>query len=171
MSRLSRRARGNKETSDLDLTTFLNLMVVLISFLLVTAVFSRITIQELSLPKAGSGGATPDTPVITIEVILRKNVLEVFDGKNVLASWPKIGEEHDVAKLNAFLRQQKAQHEEKTDATLLVESDIPYEDVIKVMDAVKEARVQEEGQDQMTRIPLFPDLSVGDAPVAGGNTP
>jgi biopolymer transport protein ExbD len=41
--------RKKDQLQDLELTTFLNLMVVLISFLLVTAVFSRISIQELKL--------------------------------------------------------------------------------------------------------------------------
>ena len=49
--------RRTGETPELDMTTFLNLMVVLVPFLLITAVFSRITIVELSLPSSAGGVA------------------------------------------------------------------------------------------------------------------
>ncbi len=50
-----RRKHGkSKEAPELDITAFLNLMVVLVPFLLVSAVFSRITILELNMP-AGAG--------------------------------------------------------------------------------------------------------------------
>ena len=45
-------------TYEIDVTTFLNLMVVLVPFLLITAVFSRLTIVELNLPSAAGGAAT-----------------------------------------------------------------------------------------------------------------
>ena len=51
----------NKQPMELDVTTFLNLMVVLVPFLLITAVFSRITIVELTLPSS-SGGSSAQPP-------------------------------------------------------------------------------------------------------------
>lgn len=158
-----RRSRRKREPADLELTTFLNMMVVLIAFLLVTAVFSRIAIQELKLP-TGSGGAAPDKPVVTIEVILRKKGLEISDGKRVVAAIPKSGDKHDLPKLSQYLQNLKEKYSEKTDATLLAEPDISYEDVITVMDAVKAARIKQDGQDEPKIIVLFPDVSVGDAP-------
>jgi len=158
-----RRQRRKKELADLDLTTFLNMMVVLIAFLLVSAVFSRITIQELKLPSA-AGRSTPDKPVITIEVIVRKAGLEISDGKRVVAAIPRSGGAYNLPKLSEYLQHLKEQYSEKTDATLLSEADIPYEDVITVMDAVKAARIKEPGKDEPKIVVLFPDLSIGDAP-------
>ena len=40
----------SKEPHQLEITPFLNLMVALVPFLLVTAVFSRVAILELNLP-------------------------------------------------------------------------------------------------------------------------
>jgi len=48
--------QSGKAPPELEITTFLNLMVVLVPFLLITAVFSRITILQLKLPE-GAGGA------------------------------------------------------------------------------------------------------------------
>ena len=45
-----RRTKGGAH--EIDVTTFLNLMVVLVPFLLITAVFSRLTIVELNLPSS-----------------------------------------------------------------------------------------------------------------------
>ena len=63
------RRRGAEQT-ELDMTTFLNLMVVLVPFLLITAVFSRITVVELSLPST-AGGAAAAVPTLRIEVVVR----------------------------------------------------------------------------------------------------
>lgn len=167
-----RRPRRKRELADLELTTFLNMMVVLIAFLLVTAVFSRIAIQELRLPTA-AGGAVADKPVVTIEVIVRKNRIEVGDGKKVVMTIPKEADKHDLPKLSQYLQGLKKQYSEKTDATILVEPDIAYEDVITVMDTVKAARVKneaqagqesQEGQENVQLVVLFPDVSLGDAP-------
>ena len=55
-----RRSPHAARPPELDMTTFLNLMVVLVPFLLITAVFSRITIVELDMPcRARAGGAAP----------------------------------------------------------------------------------------------------------------
>jgi biopolymer transport protein ExbD len=167
-SKLSRRRKG-QENHDLELTTFLNLLVVLISFLLVTSVFSRIAIQELKLPTAaGAGGAIDTPPPVTIEVVLRNSAVQVQvskDGKtSVTASFPKSGDSYELDKLSEYLQGLKSQYADKNDATLLIEPDIAYEHVIHVMDTVKMARVQQPGQESMQKIPLFPDVSVGDAP-------
>ena len=48
------RKRRQAETPEMDITAFMNLMVVLVPFLLITAVFSRLAIIELNLPAASS---------------------------------------------------------------------------------------------------------------------
>jgi len=163
-----RHRRSHKsEPEDLELTTFLNVLVVLISFLLVTAVFSRLAIQELNLPAAAAGGAAPAKPLLTVEVIVRKNRLEIGDGRRVVASMPKTGDQYDLARLSQYLQNLKGQHSDKTDATLLVEPDISYDDMTRVLDVVKIARVNRtglDGKEQAELVSLFPDVSVGDAP-------
>lgn len=163
MARLHHYKR-NKEDPELDVTTFLNLMVVLIPFLLVTAVFSRITVQELNLPAAAGGGPVLDKPLVTIEVIVRKDSLEIGDGKSVVAAIPKVEEQYDLKKLSELLMRLKDEYSEKEDATILIEPDIEYEDVIHVMDAIKRADIKQPGQEEVQKIVLFPELSIGDAP-------
>ncbi|GAA5524712.1 hypothetical protein Maes01_01269 [Microbulbifer aestuariivivens] len=82
-----RRHAKSKEAPELDITAFLNLMVVLVPFLLVSAVFSRVTILELNMP-SGAGGGAPDEPKVTVEVVVRKDTLEISDGEKVIARFP-----------------------------------------------------------------------------------
>lgn len=156
--------KKGEQPQELDVTTFLNLMVVLIPFLLVTAVFSKITIQELNLPTQAAGGAVLDKPLVTIEVMVRKSGLEIGDGKSIHTSIPRKEGKYDLAMLSEELRDLKDRYREKEDVTVLLESDIEYEDMIGVMDAVKVVQVMPPGQTVAQPVVLFPDVSIGDAP-------
>jgi biopolymer transport protein ExbD len=155
--------RRKEETPGLDITTFLNLMVVLIPFLLISAVFSRITIMELSVPTS-SGGSALTAPNFAIEVIVREKGLEIANGSSVEAAIPKKDDQYDMQILNEMLMRLKAQYPEKDDATVLMEPDIEYDHLIQIMDAVRGAEVQEEGSEAVKRVVLFPNISIGDAP-------
>lgn len=155
--------KRHKETPELDVTTFLNLMVVLIPFLLITAVFSRITIMELNLPTA-AGAHAAAKPEVTIEVIVRKNTLQIGNGRGVVHSIPKVNDKYDLKQLSEYLQKLKSKYGAKDDATVLIEPDIDYEDVIHVMDAVRVAEVRQPGQEEVQKVELFPAISIGEAP-------
>ena len=152
------------ETPELNITTFLNLMVVLIPFLLISAVFSRVTIMELSVPTSAGGSAT-NAPNFAIEVIVRKAGFEIANGSSVEAAIPKKEGHYDMEMLSKMLIRLKAQYPQKEDATVLLEPDIEYDHLIQVMDAVRGTKPQtEEDSQEVQNIVLFPDISIGDAP-------
>ncbi len=155
--------RRREETPGLDVTTFMNLMVVLIPFLLISAVFSRVTIMELSVPTS-AGGAALSTPNFAIEVIVRKAGLEIANGSSVQAAIPKKDNGYDLQMLHEMLMRLKALYPEKEDATVLMEPDIEYDYLIQIMDAVRGAEVQAEGSEEVKKMVLFPNISIGDAP-------
>lgn len=166
MLRKFRRKRKSQGTPDLDITTFMNLMVVLVPFLLITAVFSRVTILELSVP-TGAGGKTAGKPNFTIEVIVRKAGLELANGSSVVAAIPKKDDQYDLDMLNKMLTRLKVDYPEKEDATVLMEPDIQYDYLIRVMDTVRGAEVVadlENGKQEQKQGVLFPVISIGDAP-------
>jgi len=163
MTRRLHNKRSTRETPELDITTFLNLMVVLIPFLLISAVFSRVTIMELSVPTS-AGGSAVKTPNFAIEVIVRKSGFEIANGSSVEAAIPKKDDQYDMEMLSEMLMRLKAKYPDKEDATVLMEPDIEYDYLIQVMDAVRGAEVQAEGSEEVQRIELFPDISIGDAP-------
>ena len=163
MARRHRYRRGIEETPGLDVTTFLNLMVVLIPFLLISAVFSRITIMELNVPTS-AGGSASNTPNFAIEVIVRKAGLEIANGRTVEVAIPKKDDQYDMEMLSAMLMRLKTRFPEKEDATVLMEPEIEYDYLIQIMDAVRGSEVQVEGSEEVEKIVLFPDISIGDAP-------
>jgi biopolymer transport protein ExbD len=159
--------RRRADPPDLDMTTFLNLMVVLVPFLLITAVFSRITIVELSLPSSAGGAAVSD-PKFRVEVIVRDAGLELTNGTVPIAAIPKRDDgEYDLAQLGELVMALKRQHPDTDDASVLLEPQIEYDNLIQVMDVVRSVAVPaEEGAEdqQPRRIALFTDISIGDAP-------
>jgi biopolymer transport protein ExbD len=160
MARAHHYRRRQKESPELDMTTFMNLMVVLVPFLLITAVFSRITIVELDLPSTRS--TAPATPTFRVEVVVRDAGLEIMDGSQVIAAIPKVGDAYDLPKLSEYLVAIKSEYPEKEDASVLLEPDIQYDHLIQVMDTVRSVETHEGAQ--MARADLFTAISIGDAP-------
>jgi len=142
------------------MTTFLNLMVVLVPFLLITAVFSRITIVELDLPSAT--GPAPTEPTFRVEVVVREAGIEIMDGAQVIAAIPKVDGEYDLEKLSGYLTEIKREYPAKDDASVLLEPEIEYDHLIDVMDAVRSTELRQ--GDAVTRAALFTAISIGDAP-------
>jgi biopolymer transport protein ExbD len=163
MARRYHRKRGREETSGLDVTSFMNLMVVLVPFLLISAVFSRVTIMELNVPTS-AGKAALNAPNFAIEVIVRKKGFEIANGSSVEAAIPKKDGHYDMQMLHEMLARLKARYPKKDDATVLMEPDIEDDDLVQVMDAVRGAEVRAEGSDEVKKIVLFPNISIGDAP-------
>lgn len=163
MSKRKHYRRKDKEPAELEITTFLNLMVILIPFMLINAVFSRVNILELDLP-VSSGAATPSQPQMSVEVMVRADNLQVGNGVIILTTIPMENNKYDLRKLSEFLLDMKAKMPDKLDATVLMEADIQYEHLVHVMDAVRTAEVRKPGTLQVEKIELFPNISVGDAP-------
>jgi len=163
---VSLRRRGRRslqqETAEMNVTAFMNLMVALVPFLLIMAVFSRITILELNLP---SGDAKPadDQAALGLEVVVRHDGIDVTGRRSGLIEHVDGGEHgYDLKGLSAVLKRIKGRYPDKTDATILLEPDISYQDVVAVMDTVRVAKVTQAGS--LVSAELFPDISIGDAP-------
>jgi biopolymer transport protein ExbD len=166
---MARRKWRKKEPLETDIMELLNLtpmmdvFTVLVVFLLITAVFTSITVMELSVPTS-AGAATPNKANFAIEVIVRKAGLEIATGSSVEAVIPKKDDKYDLAKLSELLRALKAQYPAKEDATVLMEPKIEYDHLIQVMDAVRSAELRTEGSKEVQKIALFSKISIGDAP-------
>jgi biopolymer transport protein ExbD len=163
MSRRHHYSRRTKQPVELDVTTYLNLMVVLVPFLLITAVFSRITIVELSLPSE-SGGRAAQTPVFRVEVIVREGEIEISNGTAVIAQIPNVEGEYDFPTLSEHMVALKREYRDIDSASVLLEPKIPYDYLIQVMDVVRSVEVPGVDDQESLRAALFPDISIGEAP-------
>ncbi len=168
------RRRTKENAYEIDVTTFLNLMVVLVPFLLITAVFSRLTIVELNLPSS-AGGASSVEDSFRVEVIVREAGIEIGNGSATIATIPKKEDEYDFETLSDFMVELKLEYPEHESASVLMETQIPYDYLIQTMDIVRSVEVPVEGDDdtdagedgdeqEYELFALFTEISVGDAP-------
>ncbi len=155
--------RLHKKPAQLEITAFLNLIVVLVPFLLSTAVFTRLAVLDLTLP-AQSAGLEKLKGDLKLEIVVRSDGLEVGDrigGLIMRIAATPAG--YDLRALSDLMQQLKARFPDKTEATVLAEPDTPYELLVQVMDTVREGRVAQGAS--VVRADFFPDISIGDAPI------
>lgn len=156
------RLRRHQQEEELNITAFLNLMVILIPFLLITAAFNRFAILELYLPPA-TEGALEAIKELQLEVVIRKDSLEVADSQGgLIRRIDNTTEGYDYKMLNDLLVQIKTRFPDKRNAFILSESETSYETMVRVMDAVRMTEVFEAGS--LIQAELFPEISLGDAP-------
>ena len=158
--------RLRKNPAALEISAFLNLIVVLVPFLLSTAVFTRLAVLDMSLPAQNSGGAAEQLKVdhLQLEVVIRPESIEVGDRIGGLIDRIANTERgYDLAALNGLVKQLKLKFPEQRDASVLAEPNTTYDTLVQVMDAVRGTHVMQ-GHD-IIRTELFPDIAIGDAPV------
>ncbi len=136
--------RHARRPAELLLVPMIDIFTVLVTFLLMTAVFSRTVILQLNLPASQTEFRDPP-PGLQIEVMVRKDLLQVA-ARNTgpLATLPNTAAGPNYDGLTAYLKRVKQKFPEKTDASILLEPDTTYDTVVQAE--------------------LFPDISMGDAP-------
>jgi len=167
MKHLRGRKRRHKEGAELNITAFMNLMVILVPFLLITAVFSRLAVLELNLPTEQSEAEVePPEPALQLEITVRADAIVIGDrNSGALTRIENAGAEYDLGGVSEYLQRVKRQFPDKASATLLLEPEIPYEVLVNVMDTVRVAQLVEDGGSEVVRYELFPEISIGDAPM------
>src|SRR5687768_8233063 len=115
-----RLARHHRKPSELMLVPMIDIFTVLVTFLLMTAVFSRTVVMELKLPTQSADFVEPP-PGLELEVLLRSNMIQVADrASGPLATFPRSGPDapYDLQGVSEYLQRVKAKYPEKTDATV-----------------------------------------------------
>lgn len=162
--RFRRRTRDTEV--ELNITAFLNLMVVLIPFLLLNAVFAQVAILQLNLPAddAAPSEQEQDEKKLVLEVMIYQDRFEVSDRNSGPISIVENTEdgEHNHAELHEKLKEIKEAFPDTNNITLLCEDETPYELLIHTMDTVRLKQVTINGQ-RITR-ELFPEIGIGSAP-------
>ena len=163
-ARLVRRnhARYHRGRDDLNIVPMIDMMVILVFFLIFTAVFSKTNILQMNLPNSSS--APLDLPKdLKLEVIIRPDDIVVNDrNSGPLKLLANTANGYDLEKLSEFMRTVKSQFPEMSDATILSCPNTTYDTLVQVMDTV---RVYQLPVAPFSKAELFPDISIGDAPI------
>src|SRR5215510_9583372 len=102
--RVSRNHARYRGRHDINVVPMIDMMIILVFFLIFTAVFTKTNILELNLP--GADSAVPDLPQgLNLEVIIRKNGIEIADrGTGLLRSLPLSGDQYDLKGVSDYLQ-------------------------------------------------------------------
>lgn len=158
-----RRSKAINETVELNITAFLNLMVILVPFLLITAVFSRMTVLELTLPPLNGEATAPEKIDLQLQIVITPEMLDVRDA--TLGRLKRFSLEEgkiDWPKVTDLLIQVKQKFPDETAVSLLLDSSVPYSRLIDVMDHVRSTEIV--NVTTLEEVELFPAISIGKAP-------
>ena len=116
--------------------------MVLVPFLLSTAVFTRLSVLDLTLPAQTSGVEQLKVDDLKLEIVIRPDALEVGDRiGGLIQRIARHRPGHDVKALAALMQQIKATFPDtKTRPRVLAEPDTSYDVLVQVMDAVRAGR-------------------------------
>ncbi len=165
-----RRHRKPQEETELDITSFMNLMIILVPVLLISMVFNQTAVLELNLPLDDDKQEQKDKDDEddAIELIVRESGFQLNLGPAPLKTVPKVDGKYDYNSLSNVLqnlkRQLKLRGEDRRDIVILSEPEIDYQVLVSVIDTAKSfpAVIAASVVDAV----LFPDVSLGDAPDA-----
>ena len=164
--------RRQRRPSELQLVSMIDIFTVLVTFLLMTAIFSRTVVLDLKLP--ANNASFPELPKgLNLEVIVRGDSLTIADrGTGPLRVLPNTVKGYDFDGLTTFLKFVKSRYPDKVEATILLEPQTPYDTLIQVMDRTRVVEVN--AGLSTVQAELFPAVSIGDAPIPvtdGGGRP
>ena len=170
--KLGRKRKRMEATVELNITAFLNLMVILVPFLLITAVFSRMTVLELNLPALNAKPNPEQKIKLQLQVIITKESFVVQDAVigefKTIALQDEFGQALDDPQrkiwrpLTDLLVELKTRFPEEQSIALLLDRDVNYKTMIEVMDRVRSADIVQSGT--LETVELFPQVSIGDIP-------
>jgi len=163
MDRIRHRKHKHPEGADLDVTPFMNLMIVLVPVLLLSMVFTHTTVIELNFPSGEGAESAFDPELVHLEVVVRLDGFDVADGRGgTIKSIPKVDDEYDFAKLSLVMQEVKRRMPGKRDISVLLLEDTSYQTLISVMDKVRSYPTVQ--YLEVVQAELFPVISLGDSP-------
>ncbi len=155
--------RKGTDDAEIDVTSFMNLMIVLVPVLLMSMTFTKITVMEINLPELSGGSGSSSLSQSQLEVVVRKTGMNVyFPSGSLVKTIPLMDNKiQDFTLLSKTLRAIKNKVSDKKDALILTASDVDYQTLISVMDTMKS--YQTVVVSSVVEIELFPEISLGDA--------
>lgn len=154
------------DDAELDVTSFLNLMIVLVPVLLMSMTFTQITMLEISLPELTGGSTVADSSQSQLEVVIAEEGFKVYYPENTLIQeipnkQVEAEEVYDYATLSLVLQEVKKQLPDKKDIVLLSEPHVNYQELVYTMETVKSYRTLV--VTDVAEVELFPEISLDNA--------
>lgn len=155
------------DDAELDITSFMNLMIVLVPVLLLSITFTQISVHEIKLPELTGGSAVAGESQSQLEVVVNEDGFSIYypDKRSLLKKLPLIegenGPAYDFPGLSTAMQDIKPQMSERRDIVLLASQGLDYQSLVATMDTVKSYRTVLAAS--IVEVELFPEISLGDA--------
>ena len=163
---MKRRFKRHHQDADLDITAFMNLMIVLVPILLINMIFAHTSVLELNFPKSIESEA--DEQALQLQVIILDKQMLVSDNKGgVIKQIDNQKGNYDFEMLGQVMQDIKARVPDKKDITVMAKQDTSYQTLVTVMDKVRSFQTVVAGS--LVHAELFPEVSIADAPEIVGN--
>lgn len=160
---MRRKHRRLHKVADLDITAFMNLMIVLVPVLLLNMVFAHTRVLELNFPEMDAAAAGSEEESLQLHVIILEDKLVVADNRGgIIKQLPQKDAQHDFQLLGDVMKDIKARLPDKKDITVMARKDTSYQTLISVMDTVRSYPAVVAGS--LVNAELFPEVSIADAP-------
>jgi biopolymer transport protein ExbD len=157
------RKKNHHEVVELNITAFMDLMVALICFLLITAVFARMTVVDLKLPDLNTKNPEQQEIKLALQLVIREKSFDIQDVNiGLIRRIDRDPSKPDWKIFNKVLLEIKYRFPDEQDITLLLEPNVDYKTMIDVMDHIRSTDIVNTAS--LQTVELFPNISIGDAP-------
>ena len=159
---MRRKHRRLRSDADLDITPFMNLMIVLVPVLLLNMVFAHTSVLELNFPDVDSS-SIEEQKELQLQVVIFEDQLVVSDNQGgVIKNIPQREGEYDFVLLKDVMKEIKSRVPDKKDVIIMPSRQTSYQSLVSVMDTVRSYEAVVAGS--VVEAELFPEISLGDAP-------
>ena len=130
-------ARGGKRSLDVDvnLVPYIDMLMTIMGFLMLTAVWTRIAALEVQAPSSQvAAPTTPDLESHPIVVVIASDALRVTDDGGPLRVFPLLGDGHDWAGAGAELQRLKQARPERAALQIRADDGVAWETIARLID-------------------------------------
>ncbi len=142
----TRRSRAVREQEELNITPIMNVFMILVPFLLLTAAFAHTAMVDLTLPVSSEQTETEEDPALdlNLRVSITESGLRVEGNEAALARLPRLATgDYDLVGLERQLGEVREAHPDEQAVIVAAVPSIRYQSVISVMDRCKSAGFSE----------------------------
>ncbi len=165
---MRRLRRSSPKEAELDITSFMNLMIVLVPVLLLGLVFSQVRILNLQLPIISDQENEQNDEPKVLDLMLKPQGFVLNYRSVFLKNIDKVEGQYDFAALSIYLQDLKLSFQQKQidkrDIVLMLAKDTDYQTIVSTMDTVRSFETVVTAS--VVDAELFPDISLADLPVS-----
>ncbi|CAH0992522.1 hypothetical protein SIN8267_02654 [Sinobacterium norvegicum] len=156
-------SKTSVDEAELDITSFMNLMIVLVPVLLLSLTFTNVTVHQLKLPDLTGGMSQTEQAMAEFEIAIDEQGLSVYYPADTLVQHiPKRQvdgmTDHDFVTLASVVQGIKQQLPERKDVVLKSAANVSYQTLVSAMDTVKSYKTVVAAS--LVEVELFPQVSL-----------